>query len=129
VLRDPVPENAPRRTDEVDSLFALPNSLAMLAPRLRRYLETIFMPGEWSAKPLFLRGIYFTSSMREGVALEHNGDLYSCDHYVYPEYRLGNITDQSLKAMASSESRRSLEMTKGRPAHVLPRLSCQIRLQ
>jgi IcmF-related N-terminal domain len=70
LLRDPVPENAPRRVDEVDSLFALPNSLYSLAPRLRRYLETIFMPGEWSAKPLFLRGIYFTSSMREGAALD-----------------------------------------------------------
>jgi GTP-binding protein EngB required for normal cell division len=70
LMRDPVPENAPRRTDEVDSLFVMPNSLLMLAPRLRRYLETIFMPGEWSAKPLFLRGIYFTSSMREGAALD-----------------------------------------------------------
>lgn len=70
LMRDPVPETAPRRTDEVDSLFALPNSLLMLSPRLRRYLETIFMPGEWSAKPLFLRGIYFTSSMREGAALD-----------------------------------------------------------
>ncbi|HWV99905.1 MAG TPA: type VI secretion protein IcmF/TssM N-terminal domain-containing protein [Candidatus Acidoferrum sp.] len=70
LMRDPVAESAPRRTDEVDSLFALPNSLLMLAPRLRRYLETIFMPGEWSAKPLFLRGIYFTSSMREGSALD-----------------------------------------------------------
>jgi len=70
LMRDPVPESAPRRTDEVDSLFALPNSLLMLSPRLRRYLETIFMPGEWSAKPLFLRGIYFTSSMREGASLD-----------------------------------------------------------
>lgn len=70
LMRDPVPESAARRTDEVDSLFALPNSLLMLSARLRRYLETIFMPGEWSAKPLFLRGIYFTSSMREGAALD-----------------------------------------------------------
>ena len=70
LIRDPVPEHATKRIDEVDSLFALPNSLLMLAPRLRRYLETIFMPGEWSAKPLFLRGIYFTSSMREGAALD-----------------------------------------------------------
>ena len=30
----------------------------------------IFVAGEWSAKPLFLRGIYFTSSMREGSALD-----------------------------------------------------------
>ena len=70
LLRDPVPEGSSRRIDEVDSLFALPGSLLSLTPRLRRYLETIFMPGEWSAKPLFLRGIYFTSSMREGAALD-----------------------------------------------------------
>ncbi|HWD91485.1 MAG TPA: type VI secretion protein IcmF/TssM N-terminal domain-containing protein [Verrucomicrobiae bacterium] len=59
-----------RRLDEVDSMFALPESVMRLAPRLRRYLETIFVAGEWSAKPVFLRGIYFTSSMREGKALD-----------------------------------------------------------
>src|SRR3989442_13369454 len=42
----------------------------MLSSRLRRYLETIFIAGEWSAKPLFLRGIYFSSAMREGSALD-----------------------------------------------------------
>jgi hypothetical protein len=75
LLRDPVPEtdkvNA-RRTDEVDTLYALPHSLGAIAPRLRRYLETIFTSGEWSAKPLFLRGIYFSSSMREGAALDQD---------------------------------------------------------
>lgn len=71
LLRDPVPENAEgRRTDEVDSLYALPHSLETIASRLRRYLETIFIAGEWSAKPLFLRGIYFSSAMREGAALD-----------------------------------------------------------
>ncbi|HWN93884.1 MAG TPA: type VI secretion system protein, partial [Methylomirabilota bacterium] len=71
LLRDPVPESSDhRRTDEVDALFSLPNSLSLIGPRLRRYLETIFVAGEWSAKPLFLRGIYFTSSMREGSALD-----------------------------------------------------------
>jgi type VI protein secretion system component VasK len=71
LLKDPVPENTNgRRTDEVDSLYALPHSLSLIAPRLRRYLETIFVAGEWSSKPLFLRGIYFSSSMREGSALD-----------------------------------------------------------
>jgi hypothetical protein len=64
------PTATPRRLDEVDSLFALPESVMRLAPRLRRYLETVFVAGEWSAKPVFLRGIYFTSSMREGKALD-----------------------------------------------------------
>lgn len=70
LMLDPTPESAPRRIDEVDTLYTLPNSLLMLGPRLRKYLETIFMPGQWSSKPLFLRGIYFTSSMREGAALD-----------------------------------------------------------
>lgn len=30
----------------------------------------------------------------KALALEHNGDLYSCDHFVYPEYKLGNILQQ-----------------------------------
>ncbi|HEV3210766.1 MAG TPA: type VI secretion protein IcmF/TssM N-terminal domain-containing protein, partial [Chthoniobacterales bacterium] len=71
LLADPVPvEAGGRRIDEVDRLFEFPQSLMGLAPRLRRYLETIFIAGEWSRRPLFLRGIYFTSSMREGSELD-----------------------------------------------------------
>jgi IcmF-related N-terminal domain len=71
LLLDPVPvEGAGRRADEVDRLYDFPQSLAALAPRLRRYLEIIFVAGEWTSRPLFLRGIYFTSSMREGSALD-----------------------------------------------------------
>lgn len=71
LLRDPVPEKAGgRRTDEVDAFYSLPTSIMTIAPRLRRYLETIFVAGEWSAKPLFLRGLYFSSAMREGSALD-----------------------------------------------------------
>jgi uncharacterized protein len=33
------------------------------------------------------------------VVLEHNGDVYACDHCVYPEYRLGNIVTDSLSQM------------------------------
>ena len=35
----------------------------------------------------------------KGVAVEHDGSVYACDHYVYPEYRLGNIRDRSLGDM------------------------------
>lgn len=59
-----------RRIDEVDQLFEFPDNMMRIAPRLRRYLELIFVAGEWSPKPLFLRGIFFTSSMREGQALD-----------------------------------------------------------
>ena len=71
LLIDPIPvESGGRRADEVDRLYDYPQSLGALAPRLRRYLETIFVAGEWTSRPLFLRGIYFTSSMREGSALD-----------------------------------------------------------
>jgi uncharacterized protein len=33
------------------------------------------------------------------LVIEHNGDVYSCDHYVYPQYRLGNIITDDLPAM------------------------------
>ncbi len=44
----------------------------------------------------------FQSTCGSAAVIEHNGDIYSCDHYVYPEYRLGNILDQSLQAMLAS---------------------------
>jgi uncharacterized protein len=36
------------------------------------------------------------------LAVEHNGDLYSCDHFVYPENRLGNILDKPISSLAAS---------------------------
>ncbi|MBK4714972.1 MULTISPECIES: anaerobic sulfatase maturase [Tenebrionibacter/Tenebrionicola group] len=36
-------------------------------------------------------------------ALESNGDLYNCDHYVYPEHKLGNIYQSSIRALNNSE--------------------------
>ena len=59
-----------RQLDQVDTLYDFPHSFSKLGPRLKRYLQIIFAAGEWSTKPLFLRGIYFTSSMREGAALD-----------------------------------------------------------
>jgi uncharacterized protein len=48
----------------------------------------------------------------EGVALEHNGDVYSCDHYVEPKYLLGNITKTPLVELVGSEKQRSFGNTK-----------------
>jgi hypothetical protein len=74
LLSDPTPQNMqsvnPRRIDEVDAMYALPESLMAISSRLRRYLELIFVQGEWSSKPLFLRGIYFTSALQEGAELD-----------------------------------------------------------
>ncbi len=38
-----------------------------------------------------------------GLALEHNGDLYSCDHYVEPKYLLGNIQEEHMLELVSSD--------------------------
>ena len=38
----------------------------------------------------------FCESCGDSLVVEHNGDIYSCDHFVYPEYRLGNIADTEL---------------------------------
>ena len=37
-----------------------------------------------------------------GPALEHNGDLYSCDHFVEPKYKLGNIHETHMQTMVAS---------------------------
>jgi uncharacterized protein len=39
----------------------------------------------------------------KGLAIEHDGSIYSCDHFVYPEYYVGNIKDENLKDMAFSK--------------------------
>ncbi len=71
LIEDPNPvQIGGRRINEVDTCFTYPSSLQSLFPRLKRYLETIFAAGEWAQKPLFLRGIYFTSSLQEGSALD-----------------------------------------------------------
>lgn len=36
------------------------------------------------------------------AVIEHNGDLYSCDHFVYPRYRLGNVLEDDIRQMMTS---------------------------
>ncbi len=52
----------------------------------------------WTGLPSEL--CVFAETCGQGLALEHNGDLYSCDHYVYPAYRLGNILEHPIGALA-----------------------------
>ena len=66
-------ESGAEKIRTADTLYAFPQSLTKIAPRMARYLELIFSVGsQWSCKPLFFRGIYFTSSMREGSALDED---------------------------------------------------------
>ncbi len=67
LLSNPIHTDDPMRSriEQVDALYTLPDSLLKIGPRLKQTLDTIFSQS-FSDAPLFLRGIYFTSSMQEG---------------------------------------------------------------
>lgn len=46
------------------------------------------------------------------LVMEHNGDVYSCDHYVEPEHRLGNVQTTPLKTLVASEQQRRFGQAK-----------------
>ncbi len=48
----------------------------------------------------------FSETCGDAMAIEHNGDLYSCDHFVFPEYHLGNIAEKSMEEMVDSQFQR-----------------------
>jgi anaerobic sulfatase-maturating enzyme len=54
----------------------------------------------------------FAPTCGNALALEHNGDLYSCDHYVEPDYLLGNIRDVSMAGMVASDKQRKFGQDK-----------------
>jgi uncharacterized protein len=68
----------------------------------------------------------FAETCGNAVALEHNGDLYSCDHYVEPDYRLGNIQDIHLIELISAPKQVRFGMDK---RDTLPRYcrECDVR--
>jgi uncharacterized protein len=54
----------------------------------------------WSGLPQSL--CVFAPDCGSALVTEHNGDVYSCDHFVYPDNRLGNLTKQPLANLVSS---------------------------
>ncbi|MBR3074368.1 MAG: anaerobic sulfatase-maturation protein [Bacteroidales bacterium] len=46
----------------------------------------------------------FSETCGGNAVIEHNGDVYPCDHFVYPQYRLGNIAQRSIPEMMASEA-------------------------
>jgi uncharacterized protein len=44
----------------------------------------------------------FRETCGSALAIEHNGDVYSCDHFVFPEHRVGNVMEQTLADIAES---------------------------
>jgi uncharacterized protein len=68
----------------------------------------------------------FGPTCGQGMALEHNGDLYSCDHFVEPAYLLGNIMKTPMIELAASEKQRKFGQDK---LDTMPRycLKCEVR--
>lgn len=80
--------------------------------------------GIWMGHPSTL--CLFKETCGDAVALEHNGDLFSCDHFVYPRNRLGNILTQNLGDMVRSPQQRTFGTEK---QSSLPQfcLDCDVR--
>lgn len=68
----------------------------------------------------------FSENCGRALAIEHNGDIYSCDHYVYPRYKLGNLMNTSLVALVDSPQQRAFGQAK---SATLPRYcrECPVR--
>ena len=68
----------------------------------------------------------FAETCGKALIIEHNGDLYSCDHFVYPDYRLGNVADATIREMVDSPRQRRFGQDK---KDTLPRYcrECEFR--
>ena len=97
---------------------------------VRRDVGNIFVQmfdvalGIWSGADAGL--CIFLENCGKALAMEHNGDLFSCDHFVYPKYRLGNVMNDSLGAMVDSKQQQAFGRAK---SGALPKycLSCDVR--
>jgi uncharacterized protein len=68
----------------------------------------------------------FRETCGSAMAMEHNGDLYSCDHFVYPENKLGNIMQNPLESLVASAQQQQFGLDK---RETLPRYcrECDVR--
>lgn len=68
----------------------------------------------------------FNETCGTGIALEHNGDLFSCDHFVDPEFFMGNLADASIDELVAAPAQHDFGMAK---RDTLPQycLDCDVR--
>ncbi len=64
----------------------------------------------WAGMPASLCVLQETCG--RGLVMEHNGDVYACDHFVLPEYRLGNVMSAELGAMVASPEQTAFGLAK-----------------
>jgi serine-type anaerobic sulfatase-maturating enzyme len=81
--------------------------IAIFDEWVRRDVGTVFVQHFDSALANWLRVpgavCVFNETCGTALALEHNGDVYSCDHFVQPDYKLGNITETPLVDLVASD--------------------------
>ena len=80
--------------------------------------------GAWVGAPPSL--CVFSPTCGNALALEHTGDLYSCDHYVEPDYLLGNIKETTMIELVASDKQRKFGQDK---LDTLPNycMECEVR--
>jgi uncharacterized protein len=68
----------------------------------------------------------FAEKCGSAMAMEHNGDVFSCDHYVYPKYKIGNLMNQSLGDMVKGDAQTKFGSDK---ADTLPKYcrECEVK--
>lgn len=104
--------------------------IAIFDEWLRRDVGTVFVQmfdaalASWTGVATGL--CIFSETCGDAVALEHNGDVYSCDHFVEPKYLLGNVADTPLAELVGSPSQRAFGNAK---RDTLPRYcrECEVR--
>ncbi|QDG53826.1 anaerobic sulfatase maturase [Persicimonas caeni] len=104
--------------------------IAVFDEWVRNDVGEVFLPqfeaalASWMRLPQSM--CIFAKTCGNAVALEHNGDLYSCDHYVEPDYLLGNIRDTHMLEMLASEEQRAFGRAK---EETLPQYcrDCEVR--
>ncbi len=97
---------------------------------VRRDVGTVFVQmfdaalASWVGAPPSM--CIFSETCGTAVALEHNGDIYSCDHFVEPTYLLGNIRKVHMLQLVTSEQQRQFGIAK---RDTLPRYcrDCSVR--
>ncbi len=103
--------------------------IAVFDEWVRNDVGEVFVPmfdtalASWLGMPSSM--CIFAERCGGAIALEHNGDVYSCDHYVEPEHLLGNVTTSTLVELVASPKQRAFGAAKAD----LPRQcrDCEVR--
>lgn len=66
--------------------------------------------GAWLQLPASV--CLFAPRCGKALIVEHSGEVYSCDHFMYPDYRLGNIAEDDLQTLAASEAQQAFGAAK-----------------